>query len=145
MGEFWREKNLEEMSREEWESLCDGCARCCLLKTYDQADRVRYTAVHCRYLDIKHCQCSDYGRRTQLVEGCVRLTPAFVRETDWLPDTCAYRLLAEGKDLPTWHPLRSGDINSVFAAEISIRGKTLSEDAVHPDSVADMVITWVAA
>ena len=144
MAEFWRHKSLEEMNAEEWESLCDGCARCCLIKLSDpESDEVSYTAAHCEFLDASRCRCTDYERRTQLVDDCVRLTPRLVREANWLPHTCAYRLIAEGKELPVWHPLRTGDANSVFEAGIAIRGRTVSATSVHQNDLDDMVVTWV--
>ena len=97
---FWRHKSLDEMSTTEWESLCDGCARCCLIKLEDQdTGKLDYTDVACRLLDHRTCRCSDYSNRRLRVPDCVNLTPAAVRNLRWLPDTCAYRLIAEGEDL----------------------------------------------
>src|SRR5208337_949650 len=106
---FWRVKTLDEMSREEWESLCDGCARCCLVKLEDEdTGGIHFTDIGCRLLNAKTCRCQDYERRNRRVPDCVKLTPAAVRALTWLPVTCAYRLVAKGKDLPDWHPLVSG-------------------------------------
>lgn len=144
MDEFWKHKSLEEMTHREWESLCDGCARCCLVKIIDEhAEPVRYTAVHCALLDSNTCRCSHYEQRTEQVAECVELTPAVVRQSKWLPKTCAYRLLAEGKELPLWHPLISQNPDSVIAAGTSIRGRTLSIADVHPNCLEEMVICWV--
>ena len=146
MDDFWKHKSLEDMTRVEWESLCDGCARCCLAKIVDEDQgRVDYTAAHCELLDSDKCRCTRYDQRTQLVAQCVELTPEVVRRVNWLPDTCAYRLLAEGKELPEWHPLVSKDRNSTFEAGISIRGRTVPLDGVHPDCLEEMVVTWVNA
>ena len=146
VNDFWRHKSLEAMTKQEWESLCDGCARCCLLKLYDDesaSGEVLYTGVRCELLDDATCRCMRYEARTELVKDCVQVTPALAREAKWLPSTCAYRRLAEGKELPEWHPLRTGDRNSVFTAGIAIRGRSISADAVHPDDLEQMVVHWV--
>ena len=125
---FWKTKTLEEMSREEWESLCDGCGRCCLHKLRDdKTEELSFTNVACRLLDTHSCQCSDYKQRHRRVPDCVTLTPALVREVDWLPPSCAYDKLAKGKDLAWWHPLVSGDPNTVHEAGISVQDRVISE------------------
>jgi uncharacterized cysteine cluster protein YcgN (CxxCxxCC family) len=125
---FWRRKTLEEMTRAEWESLCDGCGKCCLHKLeFVDTGELAFTRVACKMLDLKSCQCSDYKHRRDHVPDCVRLTPHKVRTVDWLPSTCAYRLVAEGKDLAWWHPLVSGDPNTVHEAGISVRGRAIRE------------------
>lgn len=138
---YWRTKPLEAMSREEWEALCDGCARCCLLKLEDSdTGEVAYTDIACRLLDHGSCRCTRYRRRTRLVPDCVDLTPEKVRRLGWLPSTCAYRLVAEGRDLAWWHPLVSGDPETVHQAGISVRGRVVSERrGVDPE---DRVVTW---
>ncbi len=119
---FWEQKTLEEMTTEEWESLCDGCARCCLQKLEDvDSGEVIYTAVACPLVDLEQCHCTDYPNRNKNVPECVFLTRERIEEFHWLPPTCAYRLLYEGKSLPDWHPLVSGDLESVHDAGISIR------------------------
>src|SRR5487761_1299888 len=116
---FWQEKRLEQMTQAEWESLCDGCGRCCLHKLRDedtadgQPGALSFTNVACRLLDLTTCRCTDYTHRRRRVPDCVQLTPAEVRQIDWLPPSCAYRRLAEGKDLPAWHPLVTGNPDSV--------------------------------
>ena len=141
---FWKEKTLEEMTELEWESLCDGCARCCLIKLEDEmTNQVHYTGVVCRYLDDEACQCTRYNDRTKIVPDCVELKPVAVSNYTWLPDTCAYRLVAEGKSLLPWHHLISGSRETVHEAGISVRGKCLSEENVHPDSLEEQVIYWV--
>jgi hypothetical protein len=134
MGEaFWRTKTLEEMSRAEWESLCDGCGRCCLHKLRDELnDEISYTNVSCRLLDLESCQCSRYATRRRFVPDCVKLTPKALAEIDWLPRSCAYRRLSEGRDLAWWHPLVSGDPDSVHKAGVSVRGRALSETQAGP-------------
>jgi uncharacterized protein len=121
---FWRVKTLEALSLDEWESLCDGCGRCCLVKLEDEdTAEVLYTDVGCTLLDEETCRCRDYPNRQAKVSDCVRLTPEAVRSLSWLPQTCAYRLVAEGRDLPWWHPLVSGDPETVHAAGVSVRDR----------------------
>ncbi|MDO6415988.1 YcgN family cysteine cluster protein [Sphingomonas sp. BIUV-7] len=129
MSRFWEEKPLERMNRVEWESLCDGCGKCCLNKLEDEeTGEVFATNVACRLLDRKHAQCMDYPNRKRHVPDCVRLTPAKLATIDWLPKTCAYRLVAEGKPLYDWHYLISGSRETVHEAGISTRGWTVSEN-----------------
>ena len=128
---FWKRKPLTALTDAEWESLCDGCARCCLLKAEDeQTGEIHYTEVACRLLDLDACQCTNYRRRQTLVHDCVKLTPEKVLTLSWLPATCAYRLVAENKDLYWWHPLVSGDPNTVHTAGVSVRDRVLPEDDV---------------
>ena len=128
MTAFWQIKRLGEMSRDEWESLCDGCGKCCLGKVEDPATGALVTtAVACRLLDIEACRCSSYADRHRFVPDCVRLDARKIMKLQWLPSTCAYRRLANGEDLPDWHPLVSGDVASVHAAGQSVRGRALSE------------------
>ena len=125
---FWKTKRLEDMNRAEWESLCDGCGRCCLHKLRDDVtDALEFTEVSCHLLDLHTCRCQDYAHRKIRVPDCVSLTARAVREIDWLPPTCAYRRVAEGKDLAWWHPLVSGDPDTVHTAGISVRGRAISE------------------
>jgi hypothetical protein len=126
---FWKHKQLREMSREEWESLCDGCARCCLVKLEDEdTGKIHFTSAACKLLDGRQCRCTDYQNRTARVPDCVELTPENAGELNWLPKTCAYRLLAEGRDLAWWHPLVSGRAETVVEAGISVKGRTRSEE-----------------
>ncbi len=131
------------MSRDEWESLCDGCAKCCLHKLEDEdTGEVYYTKVVCRYMD-EQCRCTEYPRRNELVPNCVWLRPEDVEDFFWLPVTCAYRLVAEGKPLEHWHPLISGNADSVHKAGVSIKGRALNEEFVHPDGMEEHIIHWV--
>ena len=130
-GRFWEDKPLRQMSRAEWESLCDGCGKCCIHKLEDEeTGEVHATNVACRLLDRRSGLCRDYRNRKAYVPECVRLTPAKLRDMDWLPGTCAYRRLDEGRPLPDWHPLVTGDPESVHAAGESVRGWTVSEEDV---------------
>ncbi len=139
---FWRRKSLNEMTRHEWESLCDGCGKCCLHKLEDaDTGEISPTNVACRLLDLGTCRCQDYAHRKSLVPDCLRLTPLRVRTLPWLPPSCAYRLLAEGKDLHWWHPLVSGDPETVHQAGISVRGRAVSETKV--DDLEDYIVDWL--
>jgi uncharacterized cysteine cluster protein YcgN (CxxCxxCC family) len=125
---FWEQKSLSEMSRGEWESLCDGCALCCLQKLEDEdTGEIFFTDIACRLLDTDACRCTDYGARAEKVKTCLVLSPDKPEAFAWLPGTCAYRRLAEEKSLPDWHPLITGDPNSVHEAGISAKGKATSE------------------
>ncbi len=136
---YWETKTLNEMSHEEWEALCDGCARCCLIQLIDDDTGARVTtAVACELLDHGKCRCTNYKRR---VIGCLTLTPDIVRKIDWLPDSCAYRLLRDGQKLATWHPLVSRDPESVHEAGISVRGKTVSEQDVAEEDLENWIIS----
>ena len=138
---FWRRKTLTQMTTEEWESLCDGCAKCCLIKLEDEdTGQVDYTDIACRLLDLGTCRCTNYPARSRLVPDCIVLTPAKTARFDWLPTTCAYRLIAEGKDLAWWHPLVSGDPETVHRAGISVRGRVVAE--TRGDDPEDRVVTW---
>jgi hypothetical protein len=142
--DFWRHKRLVELSRAEWEALCDGCGRCCLHKLEDADTReVTYTRVACRLLDLDTCRCTDYANRRRHVPDCVRITAAMLKDCDWLPWTCAYRRLAEGRDLAWWHPLVSGDPATVVRAGISVRGRVLSERHVAPEGLDEHEIRWI--
>lgn len=133
---FWEILRLEEMSPEQWESLCDGCGRCCLQKFQDgKTGKVTYTWVSCYLLDTQLCRCTDYDHRTTLVPDCLVLTPEMIPRLRWLPRTCAYRRLFEGKKLDDWHPLLSGDPDSVHRAGISVQDKAVCEVNVHPEDV----------
>jgi hypothetical protein len=141
---FWQAKRLEQMTQKEWESLCDGCGRCCLNKLEEEGTgNTFFTDVACRLLDTAACRCRDYANRKAKVPDCVKLTPRSVRRIPWLPPTCAYRLLAEGRDLYWWHPLVSGDAESVHAAGVSVRARiSLTEDEVPDDQLEKHIVSW---
>jgi uncharacterized cysteine cluster protein YcgN (CxxCxxCC family) len=137
---FWKTKTLAEMTPQEWEALCDGCGRCCLVKLEDEdTGEIHFTDVACKLFDSRTCRCKDYANRTKRVHDCVRLTPHNVGALNWLPSTCAYRLLDEGKSLPWWHPLVSGTPRTVIDAGVSVRGELLSEDEVQPMDLIDRI------
>ncbi|HEV2569905.1 YcgN family cysteine cluster protein [Sphingomonas sp.] len=125
---FWEDRPLEALDRAQWEALCDGCGKCCVHKLEDEVTGELFpTNVACKLLDRHSGQCSDYRHRRAYVPECVRLTPKLAATLDWLPPTCAYKLRADGKPLPDWHPLNSGDPDSVHKAGMSVRGWTISE------------------
>ncbi len=127
--QFWKRKSLAEMTPQEWESLCDGCALCCMLKLEDEdTGEVFYSDVACKLLDLDTCRCTNYAQRAKLVADCVVLTADNPEPYEWLPDSCAYRRLARGQELPEWHPLLTGDPNSVHEAGISMKGRATSEN-----------------
>jgi uncharacterized cysteine cluster protein YcgN (CxxCxxCC family) len=127
---FWKTKTLEAMSPQEWESLCDGCGKCCVSKLEDEdTGEIYFTSVACRLFNAETCRCCDYANRHALVSDCIGLTPQNVRTISWLPKTCGYRLVAEGRDLFPWHPLISGDPESVHKAGISMRGRVTASES----------------
>ncbi|MEM8986581.1 MAG: YcgN family cysteine cluster protein [Pseudomonadota bacterium] len=138
---FWRRKTLKEMTSEEWEALCDGCGKCCLVLLEDEESGAVYeTSAACRLFDSATCRCVDYERRHALAPQCVRLTPETVSELAWMPPTCAYRLIAEGRPLYDWHPLVSGDPKSVHRDGPSVRRRTVSEDDVEEEALIDHIV-----
>jgi uncharacterized protein len=125
---FWVTKTLSEMNPREWESLCDGCGLCCLIRFENEDDgEVIPTRVHCQLFDAQKCQCTDYANRKAKVPDCIKLTPDNIEALQWMPLSCAYRRLYEGKSLPLWHPLVTGDPQSTHRSGVSIRGQTISE------------------
>lgn len=139
---FWKTTDLVDMTPVEWEALCDGCGKCCLIKLEDEkTEAVHYTNIACRLFDDATCRCGNYALRKQMVKGCVVLTPQNIdRNAYWMPQTCAYRLLHEGRDLPDWHPLISGNAESVHVAGASMRGKTIAEYDVDEEQWEEYVV-----
>lgn len=142
---FWQHKALHEMTRDEWESLCDGCGRCCVLKLADaDTGKVHPTSVVCRLFDRDTCRCTRYADRHRLVPECVHIDADTAAQYDWLPESCAYRRLANGRDLAWWHPLVSGRQQTVIDAGISVYGNVVPEQWIHPDeSLEEHVVRWV--
>ncbi len=125
---FWQSKTLDQMTAQEWESLCDGCGLCCLIRFEDEeTGEIIPTRVACKLFDERLCRCTDYENRKQHVPDCIKLTPGNIDALNWMPKSCAYRRLHEGRPLASWHPLVSGDPESVHRAGVSIRGQTISE------------------
>lgn len=141
MQHFWLTTSLEDMNQQQWESLCDGCAKCCLHKLEDsRSGELFFTNVVCRYLDQESCTCSEYARRSTLVPDCIVLDKHNL-DTSMMPQTCAYRLLSEGSDLPEWHPLVSGVAITVETSGNSIRGRVVSE--LDADELEYHMIDWI--
>lgn len=140
-NDFWRHKSLEELNETEWESLCDGCGRCCLNKIEDEdTGDIHLTRLACRLLDLGSCRCSDYPNRKKRVPECVKIDAETVRRVTWLPPTCGYRLVAEARDLFWWHPLVSGTSQTVHDAGISVRSFARSEKGVKIDTYWKYII-----
>jgi uncharacterized protein len=136
---FWQSKRLEQMTVPEWESLCDGCGLCCLIRFEDEdSGQIIPTRVACQLFDSGLCRCSDYENRRATVPDCIKLTPHNIDDLEWMPRSCAYRRLHEGRDLPSWHPLITGDPESVHAAGVSVRNQTVSETVLDdPEDALD--------
>lgn len=145
-AQFWT-LPLEELTHREWESLCDGCGKCCLHKLRDEDDdQLYYTAIACTQLDLVSCRCSNYAARATLVPDCIDINSSYrnsARAMSELPSTCAYRLRAEDQPLPAWHPLICGENYSVHSQNHSVRGKVLSAANVHEEEFEDHIISWV--
>ena len=154
---FWESKTLQEMTTEEWEAVCDGCAKCCLNKFIDEEDdelagptdyilpeeTVYFTNIACRYLNSNKCECNCYDNRTVLVPDCVKLTKENLKDIFFMPPSCSYRRLQEGRGLPSWHPLlNQGKKSLMHKKQMSVRNKTISEDAVNLDDFEDHIVTW---
>lgn len=138
---FWMTVPLSRMTRQQWESLCDGCGRCCLHKLRDdETEEIVFTDVACRLLDTTTCLCKDYPHRQRKVQDCISLTPDMLKDIDWLPPTCGYRLIQEGRPLPWWHPLVSGRADTVHEAGVSVSGRVISERRA--GALEDHVVEW---
>lgn len=142
---FWLDKSLKDMNEQEWESLCDGCAKCCLHVLQDEDDAsLAYTSVACRLLNIQTCRCTQYDSRQNLVPDCTQITPETIESYYWLPETCAYRLVFEKKDLPDWHHLKSGgDKTKMHKNRHSVKKTAISEQVVQPDAYEEYIVRWV--
>ena len=140
---FWKAKKLSELTQEEWENLCDGCAQCCRVKVRNErTERIIVSAVACRFLNTSNCLCTRYRDRLKLVQDCVRITAENVESLTWLPDTCAYRLIAAGKDLEEWHPLVHGSRKKMDELGVSVKDQVISERDVHPCDLESYLVRW---
>ena len=139
---FWKRLSLTELSNAQWESLCDGCGKCCLHKLQDEdTEELVFTSISCQYLDVEACRCKVYKERTNYVPECLDLRPENLEEiVPWLPHTCAYRLVYEGEELPSWHPLVCGDTQLIHVQHISVKDKAISECQVDEDDWQDYII-----
>ena len=140
---FWEVLKLEEMTQTQWESLCDGCGKCCLNKLEDwDTGEILWTNLGCELLDCDTCRCKDYENRASIVSDCIQLTPEKISEIGWLPPTCAYRLVKEGRPLYWWHPLVSGDPQTVREAGVSVQGRAIPDDGIKPEDYEDHLVDW---
>lgn len=140
---YWKTKNLAEMSKSEWEDICDGCGKCCCIRLEDEDTAAIYiTDVVCHLFDKKDCRCSDYANRSKKVPDCVTLTPDNVASLTWMPKTCAYRLLSEGQDLPPYHHLITGSRNSIHEAGMSVQHAVISETLIAEDELPRRLVIW---
>jgi uncharacterized cysteine cluster protein YcgN (CxxCxxCC family) len=138
---FWQIKTLDQMTADEWEALCDGCGLCCLVKIEDEDHGDVYnTSVACRQLDIESCRCRDYENRLLDVPMCIQVTVDNLPQLGWLPATCAYKCLYEGRSLPEWHHLITGDETSVHDAGVSAKWFAVSEEFVHPQQLEEFIL-----
>ena len=140
---FWEEKKLNEMSFEEFEALCDNCGRCCLVKLEDEdSGEILISDVHCKLFDADICRCADYENRQEIVPDCVKLTPNNIKSINWIPYSCAYRTLAENRALAAWHPLVSGNPETVEKAGMSVKGLTVCETKIKPNEWVEHITQW---
>ncbi len=138
---FWQTTTLEDMTQQQWESLCDGCAQCCAHKLEDEdSGELFYTNIVCQYLDTQECRCSVYPERQQKVADCIQITPQNAGTLSWIPETCAYKRLAKGQSLPEWHPLITGNADSARLANVSVSGKVISEADINEDDMEDFIV-----
>ena len=142
--QFWKKYSLTELNPAEWEALCDGCGLCCLIKLEDEElQEIAYTKVACKLLDCQTAQCSNYSQRVQHVPDCIQLTPEKLANIQWLPASCAYRRLEQGKSLPSWHYLNSGTRSSIIQAKKSAAGRCISEVDVDEEQIEDYIVRWI--
>ena len=154
---YWQSKSLAEMTDSEWEAICDGCAKCCLHKfiddeTVEQAtptqhmqdsEQIHYTNIACGLLNTKTCSCTQYAKRTVLVPECVKLTKDNLQDIFFMPPSCSYRRLHEGRGLPSWHPLlNKGKKTAMHLAGMSVRGKTIADHDVDLSQFEDYIVLW---
>ncbi|AOE49890.1 YcgN family cysteine cluster protein [Kangiella sediminilitoris] len=145
MEKFWLNTPMDKMTHQQWESLCDGCGKCCRIQFLDDSDTMlMQTDVGCHLLDTKTLRCTDYDNRLSKVPDCVQITPKTLDDYYWLPDSCAYKLVARGEDLPEWHHLVSGDPQLIHKKGESLHRKLVSERDLNPEEIEERIIAWVA-
>jgi len=138
---FWKSKTLKQMTNDEWESLCDGCGKCCLHKLEDiDTGEISVSNVSCMYLDLKTCRCKDYKYRQKNVKDCIKLTPETINKINWLPNTCSYKLVLNNDDLPDWHHLISGDKNTIHERGMSVKNYSINEKDIK--DVNEYILDW---
>ena len=140
---FWKTKNMAKMSQSEWESLCDSCGKCCCIRLEDEdTGQVYITDVACKLFNPSTCRCGDYANRSKIVSDCVTLSPVNVSQLHWMPQTCAYRLVSEGKDLPEYHHLVSGSRETIHEVGMSVQNDVTSEELVSEDEIPTRIVIW---
>ncbi len=140
---FWLEKKLQDLNHDEWESLCDNCGKCCVIKLQNEENNeLFYTNVSCKLLNTENCKCTNYKNRKNIVPDCVKLTPNNLTQLTWMPATCAYKLVNEGKDLPNWHPLNQSSDSSTISEKYSVAKKVFSENEINMDKITDYIYDW---
>jgi len=142
-NKFWETKNLIDMNENEWESLCDKCGKCCVIKLEDfDTQEVHYTNVSCKLLCEKSASCKDYENRKSIVPDCIILSPDNLKDLKWMPETCAYKLLNEGKNLPYWHPLLSGNDKDIVNSGNSVKNRVTNENKIKIKDLPDYIFNW---
>ena len=140
---FWEIKKLSELNSDEWESLCDGCGKCCVIKLIDEdTNHLHYTNISCHLLDTENCSCKNYKDRKKIVKDCVKLSPNNLDDLKWLPSTCAYKLINEGKKLPNWHPLVQGDKSLMVKGKHSVTGRVIPENKIDKKNITEYIFNW---
>ena len=140
---FWKTKKLSELNHDEWESLCDNCGKCCVIKLINEkTNELFYTNVSCHLLDTNCCKCKDYENRKKLVPDCVKLTPKNLNQLNWMPNTCAYKLIHEGKELPDWHPLIQKTSKDINMENYSVAKRVISEKDINMEKITDYIFDW---
>ena len=141
--DFWKNKKLDEFSKEEWEALCDRCGKCCVIKLIDEeTDLLYYTNISCHLFSISGCNCKNYKNRKKLVKDCIKLSPKNLDSLKWLPNSCSYKLIHEGKNLPNWHPLIQGNRIKMEKGKHSVRGRVISEKKIKKENIEKYVFDW---
>ena len=140
---FWINKKLTELSHSEWEALCDNCGKCCVIKLQNEKNNeIFYTNISCKLLDTDNCKCLDYSNRKKIVPDCVKLTPNNLSQLNWMPNTCAYKLVNEGKKLPSWHPLMQEEYDKKTHEKYSVAKKVISEEEINMENITDYIYDW---